>query len=275
MTFFNKKQEVMDVQLTRFGKNLLSRGVFKPVYYQFFDDDIIYNIERLGTTEDQNDAETRIKDGARMRTQHTSVGLETSFEDQKKLIASGSRGTFLQLRRHAAPLEKDKLLKYPLANYKVASQNAPFFILKSLGANITGSLSYPQPIVNGIYKNRPEITIRPKTEYTIDRRNIIPEPTDFVSDAETFLDLTGDEIEFLDGSKIKVTKENFIIDLEEFATSYGLDNFEIELYEETEPGSEQYVMIQEEEIYNLINLETDKTVKEVEMRPNKSNFYSE
>ena len=198
MTFFNKKQEVMDVQLTRFGKNLLSRGAFKPVYYQFFDDDIIYNIERLGTTEDQNDSETRIKDGIRLRTQHTSVGLETSFEEQKKLIEVGQRGTFLKLKRQAEPLERDKLLKYPLANYKVASQDAPFFVLKSLGADLTGSLSYPQPIVNGIYKNRPEITIRPKREYIIDRREVVPlTDDDVVIDAESFIDLTKDEFFFV------------------------------------------------------------------------------
>lgn len=265
----------MDLELTRFGKNLLSRGAFKPVYYQFFDDDIIYSIERLGTVEDQNDSETRIKDGVRLRTQTTVTGLETSFDEQKSLIASGTRGTFLQLKRQADPLERDKLLKYPLANYKISSQRAPNFVLKSLGSDITGSVKYIHPSSSGIYKNRPEITLRPKQEYIIDRRNIVP-PEDIVHDAERFIDLTQDKVEFLDGSKIEITRESFIIDLEEFATSYGLDNFEMEIYEETEPGSEQYAIMQSEaDIFSLVNVETDRTVREVQIKESKSNFYSD
>ena len=38
MEFFNKKQDVIELKLTQFGRNLLSRGIFKPVYYSFFDD---------------------------------------------------------------------------------------------------------------------------------------------------------------------------------------------------------------------------------------------
>ena len=86
-----------------------------------------------------------------------------------------------------------------------------------------------------------------------------------------------EKIEFLDGSTIELVKKDFIIDLEELVSSYGLDNFEIEIYEETEKGSGQYVQIlEEEEVYNLLNIETDQTVKEVKVYPDKSkNFFSE
>ena len=276
MTFFNKKQEVIDVQLTRFGKNLLSRGAFQPTYYRFFDDDIIYSIDRTGTTEKQNESETRIKDGIRLRGQPTTVGLEKSFDEQRELIEAGMRGVFLKMRRQADPLEADKLLKYPLGNYKIASEEAPVFILKSLTSNITGSLKYLNPVTKGIYKNRPEITIKPKYEYVVDRRNVI-DLEDVVYDSEAFIDLTKDKIEFLDGSTITAEKQDFIIDLEELATSYGLDNFEVEIYEETETGSEQYIRILEEErILYFVNIKTDSSVKEVKIENDKSrNFYSE
>ncbi len=278
MTFFNKKQEVIDVQLTRFGKNLLSRGAFVPEYYQFFDDDIIYNIDKTGTTEEQNESETRIRDGIRLKTQHTTVSLEKSFEEQKKLIESGQRGVFLKMRRQMPPLEKDKLLMYPLANYKIASQQAPYYALSALDAQISGSLKYPNPLDNGIYKNRPEITIKPKYSYTVDRRSVRNlEDQDIIIDSEAFIDVTKPKIEFLDGSTIERHSEDFIIDLEEFATSYGLDNFELEIYEETEAGSEEYVlMLEEEEIYKFINVKTDKTVSEISRPSSKSrNFYSD
>ena len=43
MTFFNRKEEVIDIQLTQYGKYVLSKGRFKPDCYAFFDDDIIYD----------------------------------------------------------------------------------------------------------------------------------------------------------------------------------------------------------------------------------------
>ena len=42
MEFFNKKQDVIDLQLTNFGRHLLSKGKFKPVYYSFFNMDNVY-----------------------------------------------------------------------------------------------------------------------------------------------------------------------------------------------------------------------------------------
>jgi len=38
MEFFNKKEEVLDVQLTEYGKYLLSQGRMKPAFYAFYDD---------------------------------------------------------------------------------------------------------------------------------------------------------------------------------------------------------------------------------------------
>ena len=37
MEFFDKKEEVIDLQLTQYGKYLLSLGKLKPVYYAFGD----------------------------------------------------------------------------------------------------------------------------------------------------------------------------------------------------------------------------------------------
>ena len=44
MTFFNKKEEVLDVQLTQLGKYLLSKGKLKPHFYVFSDDEIFVEI---------------------------------------------------------------------------------------------------------------------------------------------------------------------------------------------------------------------------------------
>ena len=43
-TFLNKKEQVYDLKLTSYGRYLLSIGTFKPTYYAFYDDNVIYDI---------------------------------------------------------------------------------------------------------------------------------------------------------------------------------------------------------------------------------------
>ena len=86
MTFFNKNQDVIDIKLTQFGKNLLARGFFKPEYYRFFDDDILYNSNCAGFSEEQNKTEERILQSPRIRTQHTSVSVEGLFDQSENMM---------------------------------------------------------------------------------------------------------------------------------------------------------------------------------------------
>jgi hypothetical protein len=67
-TFFNKKEDVIQIELTQYGKYLLSKGRFKPALYSFFDDEILYDISYGGLSEEQNDTVTRIKDSVFMKT---------------------------------------------------------------------------------------------------------------------------------------------------------------------------------------------------------------
>ena len=62
MSFFDKKEEVMEIQLTSYGKELLSKGDFKPMFYAFFDEGILYDSTKADMSETQNEAQTRIKD---------------------------------------------------------------------------------------------------------------------------------------------------------------------------------------------------------------------
>ena len=56
MSFLNKKEQVIDIRLTSFGKKQLSKVGFRPEYYAFFDDGVIYHKE----SENQNDTADRI-----------------------------------------------------------------------------------------------------------------------------------------------------------------------------------------------------------------------
>jgi hypothetical protein len=81
MRFFNSKEEVLDVQLTQYGRHLLSQGQWKPTYYAFFDDGVIYDYARAGvTTEAKNDIEARIQDETPyFRTQTNFTGRDELY----------------------------------------------------------------------------------------------------------------------------------------------------------------------------------------------------
>ena len=59
--FLNKKEQVIDFQLTPLGRRKLSTGNLKPTYYSFYDDGVIYDSKYAGFDEEQNDIHPRIK----------------------------------------------------------------------------------------------------------------------------------------------------------------------------------------------------------------------
>ena len=90
MQFFDDKQDVMDVVITPFGKNLLSQGRFHPEYYAFFDDDIMYDTAWVtGSTivETQNNIEGRIQhETPRIRQPSVYTGVETAINIRNQAI---------------------------------------------------------------------------------------------------------------------------------------------------------------------------------------------
>ena len=60
MAFFNKKYDVLDIELTPYGRHLLQNGKLMPAYYAFFDDDVLYDCAAGGFTEKNSDVKNRI-----------------------------------------------------------------------------------------------------------------------------------------------------------------------------------------------------------------------
>ena len=83
MEFFDKKQDVINLKLTRYGRQLLSVGEFEPVYYAFSDDGIIYDtrwISGSGQPEEQWMVEKRIQEETpRLETLNSKVGAERTI----------------------------------------------------------------------------------------------------------------------------------------------------------------------------------------------------
>jgi|5B_taG_2_1085324.scaffolds.fasta_scaffold08411_2 hypothetical protein len=81
MAFFDKKEEVMNIQLTPHGRYLLSIGKLKPHSYRFFDDNVIYNSDNAGFSESQNGAHLRIKEETPLLKQNPNItGVETNIK---------------------------------------------------------------------------------------------------------------------------------------------------------------------------------------------------
>ena len=89
MKFLNKQEQVIDLQLTQYGKYLLSTGKFKPVFYAFFDDGILYDPEYGYGIQKQKDIQNRIKsETPQLETQYNFRGVETEVKKNNELIRS-------------------------------------------------------------------------------------------------------------------------------------------------------------------------------------------
>lgn len=83
MTFFNKKEDVIAIELTPHGRKLLSMGKLKPEFYAFFDDDILYDSQRGGFSENNSQTKNRIlSETVYLRPQTNYRGVETNINDE-------------------------------------------------------------------------------------------------------------------------------------------------------------------------------------------------
>ncbi len=64
--FINRQEEVLQIQMTPYGKSLFSQGKFNPTYYTYYDDDILYDGAYAGLSESQNNIVDRIKTTERL-----------------------------------------------------------------------------------------------------------------------------------------------------------------------------------------------------------------
>jgi len=86
MTFFNKNEEVISIELTPHGRKLLSHGTLEPVYYSFFDDDILYESQRGGFSETNAQTKNRIlNETPSLKPQHTYFGIDSNISNTKYL----------------------------------------------------------------------------------------------------------------------------------------------------------------------------------------------
>jgi hypothetical protein len=284
MIFFNKKEEVLDIKLTQFGKQLLSIGKFKPVYYAFFDSNILYDGAHGEITEVQNDIEGRIQeDTPQSHTQHVFSSRENDFSKYYPPVLLPGESEVDAIRIQSTP-EKHFSLVSPLGDSDFQSRVAPnwkivfldgeyantaSFYLNSADLSfpgITGSypdLQIPQISINVIYTTK----VLDSTQTTIQLANETLTSQFGVKNEDT-PEPVETSVVFPDGSLVEVNikdgNNNLLLMVEEDGVTFEKENFEIEVYYiEPADGSYTPLFFKEKQTNIVDGLLISETIPEI------------
>jgi len=132
MAFFDKKEDVITIELTPYGRSLLSQGKLNPAFYAFFDDDILYDSEAGGFSEDQ----TKIQDRIINETSYLKPARD--LQSVEKLIFENETS-----EENPRPHTQLKLnyLTEPMGTSDQTSERAPGWSSTFIQGEITGSVT--------------------------------------------------------------------------------------------------------------------------------------
>tara|TARA_R110000824_G_scaffold345804_2_gene532521 strand:+ start:25 stop:954 length:930 start_codon:yes stop_codon:yes gene_type:complete len=227
MEFFNKKEDVLDVELTEYGKYLLSLGQLDPVYYAFFDDEVQYDVSGSGYSETQNSIANRIQyDTPKLKILANRTGVETRVN--QFLTATGIATTLTSNSDPASEVavfqtqqpfaQKGKLTASPLGNSSLdKAYNASWQLQVLSTPVITSASRFFQPEPSGSHEYIPQIDI------TVDYETYFHQG-DFIQESISSFFPGSDNISL-------ALKDNFLmIELIENNTEFEKENFEIEVF---------------------------------------------
>tara|TARA_R100000808_G_C2152767_1_gene162428 strand:- start:2536 stop:3426 length:891 start_codon:yes stop_codon:yes gene_type:complete len=197
MTFFNSKEESVIIELTKHGRELLSKGQMKPVYYAFSDDDILYDSQKGGFSEVNSAIKTRIVDetprlkpisSKKIESDHSNiVGHEDYDHDKRSLIGTVSHNNTLFSPSWDATLLDGEITSVTNTIDSVATVDCVFEYSMSFGRVSDRNESFSNYGMN---------------------------PVNFKAD----------------GSFLNIEENNLLLHLEEKNTDINKDNFELEVY---------------------------------------------
>jgi len=245
-TFINKKEQVIEFQLTPYGKHKFSKGSLSPKYYSFYDDDILYDFQynpsgslqkdfennpKTGN-ESQNDIVSRIKDTQR-------ISLTTNFQDlmQNNSVGVVSVDTLLgEFNQLASSRERTYVTNFqrPIGSNSPWKNYMPAWRFSSIsGSSIISPVTY----ISGAI---PRITGTLNIEYSTGQRSSFNYQTRRYEDQNFY---------------ILEKSDRFLLDIEELNTISKMNgNFEIEVYKMSEGGEEEITKL------NFINPDSREAI---------------
>lgn len=242
MTFFNQKEEVIQIELTQYGKHLLSKGKLKPVYYAFYDDDIIYDGRYAGVVENNGTSVERIKSTPRTKTQYVFTGIEEQVKKNLELIKSGREN--LDSLKLIPTADKHHILNKRLGTSFLADKKAPSLNIAILNGEIESTILLQTGSLTEIPIQKTPLLQLKDINYLIKAEEIGTQTLN--SENKVYLNA------FEDGSSISLTEDYLLIEMIEQNVENEMKNFDIELFEcqtNQETGEESFIPLHFDQKY--------------------------
>lgn len=224
MSFFDKKEEIIEIQLTSYGKFLLSKAKWKPAYYAFFDNDILYDSDYAGFSESSGDSEARIQENT------PSTRPLTSYDDLEQKVLKHMPDPYnfeyiIYSENIFAEENNAASFMLPLGNSDIANQKVPSWDVRFLKNRVlTASYTSDQftdtdisPVIN-IPNLVSHMSATISTEKATFCGNINPENQKYVH-------------VYPDKTFFNVDDDFILIDVSEIHAPLSRDAFSVEVYE--------------------------------------------
>ena len=267
MGFFNKKEEVINIELTPYGRYLLSIGKLMPHHYKFFDDNIVYDIAAHGSgstypTERQNESHVRIiEETPRLKQNPNVTGVET-YINLLEEVEDPARATTTPDLPNTRDLQRDDNINQlqqeigtnSYTTDKKASFNASIYnseiktASRYLVSNNTQNLNISQIDIDLNYEFRKKIQAAPSI---FPEAAQVEELTNMQEGKEPYVSLT-----FEDKTYFEVTPKVPIVYLREQNSFDEKENFDIVAYsvEVDSNGKELYTQFRiTEKLQRIVN----------------------
>jgi len=219
--FINKKEQVFDLKLTSYGHYLLAVGQFKPTYYAFYDDNVLYDAGHARMFERQNEIQNRIKND----TQYLeSLVL---FQNIENIVVEEDAGEVNFYSWDITPLHttpRKDIFKLDAAigdaYLNGDTQKAPAWKMVMLQGNMTSSQERDDANDTLI----PQINIT--SRYV---KKVVDESYNFNPDDAR--DMLGQTSPFIDDKSIQLVPDDPLFYFDEVNTEILTENFVLEVFE--------------------------------------------
>lgn len=244
MSYFDSKQEVLKLELTSYGKYLLSKGKLKPVYYAFFDDEIIYDSEYAELAESQNETHFRILDETpALKPQVNFSNVEERATKNIDIITNNTSN--LKEAERQISSDKKYALSSPIGKSSHNSEFYPAWHVEVLEGQVSSSISFIDNTNSASgtllpFFRIPQINLENNTFDVIIKENEPNNDERYIEVIEPYYDEQKDKTYYF-----SMLENSIFLDVSELNVDNIKENFDIELFIEEEkimPGSEQKVM---------------------------------
>jgi len=236
--FFNKKEEMLEVQLTEYGKYLLSLGRLAPVYYSFYDDEILYNSEFVDITEDQNDVDRRIRyETPNLKVVPTRTGAETRVERFLDKVSANLVGQnsdpadSVEAFQQEAFIGKVNFSSYPIGTGLMTTDKSAAWSIGALKNTIDSSQEYiiTNPSSSFADINNGVITRIPQLNIEIDYQTYFEKGPKSVNAISDYIPGAPETNIYL-----SLREDYVVLEILEGNTNFIKENFEVEVFFESE-----------------------------------------